>query len=138
MYRIFLARVGGVSMGDKKKVDVEEWKEILRTVFEKMFQLHMSEREIVSMFHECIESIRKDCNKYHTYNDSVFQMVFRDKKNLLSLYNALNHSEYTDTDALVVVNLDGCWFVFIILPKVRINYCKNVLHWKNIRYLLIL
>ena len=31
------------------------------------------------------------------YKDSVFRMLFRDRTNLLSLYNAVNQTSYTDT-----------------------------------------
>ena len=30
------------------------------------------------------------------YKDTLFRMIFRDRHNLLSLYNALNHSSYTN------------------------------------------
>ena len=34
------------------------------------------------------------------YKDRLFKFVFNDKEKLLSLYNALNHSDYKDADAL--------------------------------------
>ena len=39
--------------------------------------------------------------------DNVFCMIYRDKKNLLELYNALNNSNYEDVDALEVTTLNG-------------------------------
>ena len=30
------------------------------------------------------------------YKDTVFRMLFNDKENLLSLYNALNRTKYTE------------------------------------------
>ena len=30
------------------------------------------------------------------YKDTVFRMLFSDRKNLLSLYNAINETAYTD------------------------------------------
>ena len=35
--------------------------------------------------------------------DTVFRILFKDKKNLLQLYNALNDSEYTDAEQLAIV-----------------------------------
>ncbi len=32
------------------------------------------------------------------YKDTIFRMLFSDKENLLSLYNALNGTDYTDTE----------------------------------------
>ena len=39
--------------------------------------------------------------------DNVFCMLYRDKKNLLELYNALNNSVYTNVDDLQVTTLNG-------------------------------
>ncbi len=41
------------------------------------------------------------------YKDNVFCMLYRDKKNLLELYNALNNSDYTNVDDLQVTTLNG-------------------------------
>ncbi len=41
------------------------------------------------------------------YKDTIFRMLFEDKENLLSLYNAMNHKNYTDADALQVVTLEN-------------------------------
>lgn len=37
-----------------------------------------------------------------TYKDSLFRMIFREKKELLSLYNAINQSDYQDPEELEV------------------------------------
>ena len=37
----------------------------------------------------------------------LFSKVFENKENLLSLYNAMNHKNYTDADALQVVTLEN-------------------------------
>lgn len=34
------------------------------------------------------------------YKDTMFRLIFWDKKELLNLYNAVNHSHYTDIDKL--------------------------------------
>ena len=40
------------------------------------------------------------------HKDTVFRMLFRNKKELLSLYNALNGTDYKDEDALQVETLE--------------------------------
>ncbi|MCI8409710.1 MAG: hypothetical protein HFJ09_10665 [Lachnospiraceae bacterium] len=40
------------------------------------------------------------------YKDRLFRFVFNDKKKLLSLYNALNHSHYEDEDKLEINTLE--------------------------------
>ena len=45
------------------------------------------------------------------YKDRLFKFVFSDKEKLLSLYNALNHSDYKDPDALEINTLED--FIYI-------------------------
>lgn len=45
------------------------------------------------------------------YRDVLFRRLFRDKKDLLELYNALNGSTYTDPGALEVVTLEDVIFM---------------------------
>ncbi len=46
-----------------------------------------------------------------TYKDSLFRMLFRDKDNLLSLYNAINQTSYDDPEALTVVTLENAIYM---------------------------
>ena len=39
------------------------------------------------------------------YKDTVFRMLFKDKKELLALYNAVNNTSYTNLDDLEVTAL---------------------------------
>ena len=41
------------------------------------------------------------------YKDTMFRMLFREKENLLSLYNAVNRSSYTDVDNLEITTLEN-------------------------------
>lgn len=41
------------------------------------------------------------------FKDNVFCMLFREKKNLLELYNALNDTDYTNVEDLAVTTLQG-------------------------------
>ena len=46
-----------------------------------------------------------------TYKDTVFRMLFREKENLLSLYNAVNHSDYDNPDDLEIVTLENAIYM---------------------------
>ena len=41
------------------------------------------------------------------YKDTVFRMIFREKENLLSLYNAINGTNYDNVDDLEVNTLEN-------------------------------
>ena len=45
------------------------------------------------------------------YKDSVFRMLFSDKERLLSLYNALNGTDYTDPDELEINTLENAIYL---------------------------
>ena len=48
---------------------------------------------------------------YRSYKDRLFRMVFREKKELLGLYNAVNGTSYTDPEALTVVTLENAIYM---------------------------
>lgn len=45
--------------------------------------------------------------------DTMFRMLFKDKKNLLSLYNALNRTNYTNVEELEIVTLENAIYMNI-------------------------
>ncbi|MCH5258849.1 MAG: hypothetical protein J1F18_03795 [Lachnospiraceae bacterium] len=45
------------------------------------------------------------------YKDTIFRMLFKDKENLLSLYNALNGTDYTDVSGLEVTTLENAVYM---------------------------
>lgn len=45
------------------------------------------------------------------YKDSLFRMVFREKRALLSLYNAMNGTQYEDPDELVVTTIEDVLYM---------------------------
>ena len=45
------------------------------------------------------------------YKDSIFRMLFKDKENLLSLYNALNQTNYTDVSGLKITTLENAVYM---------------------------
>ena len=48
---------------------------------------------------------------YRSYKDRLFRMVFREKKELLGLYNAVNGTSYTDPEAFTVVTLENAIYM---------------------------
>ena len=47
------------------------------------------------------------------YKDTVFRMLFSDRKNLLSLYNAVNQSNYKNPEDLEIVTLENAIYMGI-------------------------
>ena len=45
------------------------------------------------------------------YKDTVFRMLAKDKKNLLNMYNAVNGTNYTDVNDLVIVTLESAIYL---------------------------
>lgn len=45
------------------------------------------------------------------YKDTLFGFIFKDKTNLLSLYNALNHSDYSNVDDLEIKTLENAIYM---------------------------
>ena len=45
------------------------------------------------------------------YKDTVFRMLFSDRKNLLSLYNAVNQSDYKNPEELEIVTLENAIYM---------------------------
>ena len=46
-----------------------------------------------------------------SYKDSLFRMVFREKKELLSLYNAINGTMYEDPEELVATTIEDVLYM---------------------------
>ena len=47
------------------------------------------------------------------YKDTLFRFLFNDKEKLLGLYNALNHSNYTNADDLKINTLENAVYLNI-------------------------
>ena len=52
-----------------------------------------------------------ETNVQRNYRDTVFRMLFKEKENLLSLYNALNATTYTDEDSLEITTLENAVYL---------------------------
>lgn len=48
-----------------------------------------------------------------TYKDRVFRMIFKEKKEFLELYNAMNESAYENPENLVVTTLENAIYMGI-------------------------
>lgn len=57
------------------------------------------------------ETTLRNAGVQRNYKDTVFRMLFREKKNLLSLYNALNGTNYTDVDDLEITTLENAVYM---------------------------
>ena len=50
-------------------------------------------------------------NVQRNFKDTVFRMIFRERENLLSLYNALNQTSYTDVGNLEITTLENAVYM---------------------------
>lgn len=55
--------------------------------------------------------MKKEANVQRNYKDTVFRMLFKEKENLLSLYNALNGTGYTNVDDLEITTLENAVYM---------------------------
>lgn len=61
--------------------------------------------------HEANETTKRAPVANRKFKDTVFRMLFSDKEALLSLYNAINNSHYTDSGALEIVTLENAIYM---------------------------
>lgn len=76
----------------------------LREVSNERFE----EEELRSMWNS-IEAVRVS----RIYRDNLFRMIYRDKEKLLSLYNAMNGTDYRDPDELIITTLENAIYIGI-------------------------
>lgn len=98
-------------------------------VTQEEMNLHRLERE---------KSSENEAKSYYSYKDRVFRLLFCDKKKLLELYNALNHTAYTSEEDLTVNTLNNAIFMkmkndisFVVesemcLYEHQSSYCPNM------------
>ena len=77
----------------------------------RSFYVTSNEAEVFDDFMVCDEPVIY--NSVRNYKDSVFRMIFSDKKELLALYNALNNSHYDDPNELQTTTLENAIFMTI-------------------------
>ena len=51
--------------------------------------------------------------KKRNYKDTVFRMLYQDKSELLSLYNVVNDTHYTDPEELEVARLENAVYMSV-------------------------
>ena len=54
---------------------------------------------------------KKQLTTHRNYKDTVFRMLFSDRKNLLSLYNAVSGAHYEDPEMLEIVTLENAIYM---------------------------
>lgn len=54
---------------------------------------------------------QKDPKGNRKYKDTVFHKVFSNKENLLELYNAINNTNYTDTEGLTINTIEDSMYI---------------------------
>ena len=57
----------------------------------------------------------KEPKANRNYKDTVFRMLFSDRKNLLSLYNAVNQTDYRNPEELEIVTLENAIYMGCLL-----------------------
>lgn len=84
------------------------------------------------------ESDEENTQVYYNYKDRVFRLLFKNRKRLLELYNALNGTNYNNEEDLIVNTLENAIFIkmkndvsFIIdcdmcLYEHQSSYCPNM------------
>ena len=68
-------------------------------------------RIVILKKNQTAERINNTPKANQKYKDTVFRMLFSDKKNLLSLYNAINRTEYDDPEKLQTVTLENAIYM---------------------------
>lgn len=53
----------------------------------------------------------KKANVQRNFKDTVFRMIFKERENLLSLYNAVNQTSYTDVENLEITTLENAVYM---------------------------
>ena len=101
-------------------------------------KLNVPDAEIVHNIKRIMDNLYDEKSAMRRYKDSVFRKLFDDKRELLSLYNALNDSDYTNPELLEITTLDKYWFIsvkndvaFVIMSELYIieqqsTICNNM------------
>lgn len=53
----------------------------------------------------------KEVNVTRSYKDTLFRMIFKEKENLLDLYNAVNGTDYANVDDLEITTLENAVYM---------------------------
>lgn len=78
------------------------------------------------MKEKMVESLPQSAER--KYKDTLFRMIFRQPKELLSLYNAIHETDYTDTGVLEIVTLENAIYMNVKNDLACIIDCKMDLY----------
>ena len=71
----------------------------------------MAKRKNRKVTAEKSQNAGKHLKANRKYKDTVFRMLFSDRKNLLSLYNAVNGTTYDNPSMLEIVTLENAVYI---------------------------
>ena len=97
----------------EEKVTKNDLEKVLKSTINEMHKLNVPDAEIVHNIKRIMDNLYDEKSTMRRYKDSVFRKLFDDKRELLSLYNALNDSDYTDPELLEITTLDKYWFISV-------------------------
>ena len=122
----------------EKTATKNDLEKVLKSTINEMHKLNVPDAEIMNNIKRLMDNLYDEKSTMRRYKDSVFRKLFDDKKELLSLYNALNNSDYTDPELLEITTLDKYWFIsvkndvaFVIMSELYIveqqsTICNNM------------
>lgn len=71
----------------------------------------MKEKQQKIIMEKDVAVIQNEINVQRCYKDTMFRMLFKKKENLLSLYNAVNKTSYTEVDDLKITTLENAVYM---------------------------
>lgn len=71
----------------------------------------MKEKQQKIIMEKDVAVIQNEINVQRCYKDTMFRMLFKEKENLLSLYNAVNKTSYTEVDDLKITTLENAVYM---------------------------
>ena len=85
------------------------------------------ERTAIEVAGKIVKEITREAKVQRNYKDTVSRMLFREPENALSLYNALNGTDYTDASQIIFNMLDNAIYMgmqndisFLIMNEVNL------------------
>ena len=122
----------------KETASKNDLEKVLKSTINEMHKLNVPDAEIMNNIKRLMDNLYDEKSTMRRYKDSVFRKLFDDKMELLSLYNALNDSDYTNPELLQITTLDKYWFIsvkndvaFVIMSELYIieqqsTICNNM------------
>ena len=96
-----------------ESINAKEMKRQLTRILRRMHKMKIPDAEIMNVIYNIMDAMQNQRSSFRQYKDAMFRMLFSNKPALLSLYNALNNSNYTDPEMLEITTLGRYWFIGI-------------------------